>query len=163
MKILSCFPGSGKSYLSAQHPEINDSDSSKFDKISFPGNYLQHIQEKFNAGEPTLVSTHLVVRDGLRAAGIPFTLIYPEVQCKAEYRERYINRLVEGGTVDRQTAEKSPFVHLLDAYWDQWIEECRQQLGCLHLRLYPGEYLSDAVRLEGTSFVAVNPIRIQQF
>lgn len=159
MKLLSCFPGCGKTTLAAQHPEINDSDSSTFDKAEFPSNYLQHLQEKFAAGEPTLISTHLAVREGLRAAGIPFTLVYPEQDCKDEYRERYIGRLIADSGVDRAVAEKAAFVQLLDQNWDQWIEQCHRQLGCVHLRMYKGEYLSDVVRFENNQFVPVDPIR----
>lgn len=163
MKLLACFPGCGKSTLAANHPEVNDSDFSRFDKTEFPSNYLQHLQEKYAAGEPTLISTHREVREGLRAAGIPFVLVYPDKADKAIYRKRYIDRLTTDGTLTPEEAERMPFVKLLDENWDQWIDECYYQLGCYHIRMGGDEFLSDVVRVENGEFVLNNPVRLQQF
>ena len=135
MQIIAAFPGTGKSYLSNKHPHISDSDSSRFDKRYFPGNYLDHIQALYDRGLCSFVSSHALVREGLVKRGLPFLLAYPDHSCKAEYLERY-----------RLRGSSESFINLLDANWDAWLDECVAQKGCGHLVLTEGVYLSDAIQ-----------------
>lgn len=83
-KVISGFPGVGKSTLFNTGLNCSDSDSSKFDKSLFPGNYISHIQKLLNSGELdfVFVSSHEIVRDALISAEIPFTLVYPCLEAK---------------------------------------------------------------------------------
>ena len=135
MQIVSAFPGCGKTTLSKKHPNINDSDSSHFDKRYFPGNYLDHIQALYDRGACTLVSSHALVREGLAKRALPFILAYPAVDCKAEYLERY-----------RLRGSPQAFIDLLDKNWESWIAECENQRDCIHIRLMKGQYLSDVIK-----------------
>lgn len=138
MKIISGFPGIGKSSLYNQAPErIADSDSSQFDKSEFPDNYIVHIRQLLEEGikDYILVSSHFEVRDELEERGFPFFLVYPERGLKEEYLQRYRDR-------------KSPqaFVDMMDANWDKFITGCEDQEGCEHIVLKSGQYLADVFK-----------------
>ena len=94
-KVYSAFPGCGKTtYFNNTDKNVLDSDSSKFDKRHFPGNYLDHIERSIEDPnvDKILVSSHKDVRDGLVRRGIPFVLVYPERTIKEEYIQRYKDR-----------------------------------------------------------------------
>lgn len=141
--FISAFPGTGKSSvhgntrtnglyavradgtsLFRHMPKENqtfvyDSDSSTFDKSEFPQNYISHMNDVINRhkknGHPFLFlcSSHDTVRNAMQKEGIPYTLIYPRRDLKAEYIERYKN--VEG---------PQAFIDLMDANWDKFIDSC---------------------------------------
>lgn len=146
--VISAFPGTGKTVLT-QYKGLNilDSDSSKFDKAGFPDNYIKHIKEKadtYDSDIPALkpfvdilcVSSHKVVRDAMKADRIHYTLVYPYLESKEEYLDRY-----------RKRGSSEAFITLLDSNWKTWLSECCYQKGCTHYRLLPQQYLSDAVGL----------------
>lgn len=115
--VISAFPGTGKSYATKKLDNVVDSDSSKFDKVNFPANYIEYIKDEIEQKTSVIfVSTHQEVRDALVKADIPFILIYPDISLKEEYLRRYKKR-------------KSPqsFINLLDEKWDDWITSCEIQ------------------------------------
>lgn len=138
MKIISGFPGIGKSSLYNQAPErIADSDSSQFDKSEFPDNYIVHIRNLLEEGvkDYILVSSHFEVRDELEERGFPFFLVYPERGLKEEYLQRY-----------RDRNSPQAFVDMMGANWDKFITGCEDQEGCEHIVLKSGQYLADVFK-----------------
>lgn len=135
--VFSGFPGVGKStvFRNADGLVVADSDSSTFDKKEFPDNYLMHIQETRPKVDVLLVSSHNVVRDELEERGIPFHLVYPTVDQKEDYMNRY-----------RQRGSPQPFLDLMDQNWEKFIGECAQQIGCTHVVLKPGQFLGDVIQ-----------------
>lgn len=132
-KIISAFPGVGKTFLfNNTEKKILDSDSSKFDKSKFPQNYIEHIKRNIGKVDVILVSSHKEVREALVENNIYFTLVYPKKDLKKEYIKRYKERGNLGG-----------FVELLSDNWDDWIEELQNQKGCDQYELLSGEYLSN--------------------
>lgn len=138
-QVVCGFPGVGKSSLfrSQRGNTILDSDSSTFDKSKFPANYLEHIKDRTAEGYTILASSHADVRKALQYAKIPFLLVYPALECKDEYLQRY-----------RERGSPDAFVNLLDKNWGDWIGDCQQQTGCAHRVLQPGEFLSSMDNLE---------------
>lgn len=160
-KIFSVFPACGKTYLYEHQDEyglkILDSDSSEFswtlqlmrdrkgnpmkgvEKVrnpDFPNNYIQHIKENIGKYDYIFVSSHKEVRDALDAAGIDFTIVYPEYRCLEEWIGRCYMRQREG---------KNGFpIEVLINNWDRWITQCHE-CGFKHdeLILRPGEHLSN--------------------
>lgn len=144
-KIVSGFPGVGKSTLFT-NPNgliVLDSDSSSYSwsdqekKIrnpDFPANYISHIEENMDSADIILVSTHAPVRDGLVRKGIDFILVYPGLDMRDEYIERYVSR-----------GSAAEFVNLLHTNYNGWVEELMAQEGCRHVVLRPGQHLSDVV------------------
>lgn len=131
--IVSAFPGTGKTHFfeNSRKLTILDSDSSKFDKNHFPKNYIEHILENIGKVDVVLVSSHKIVRDALVEAGIPFILVYPKKELKAEYIERY-----------KQRGNLKDFVDLIEKNWDSWIDGCSGQTKCFKHQLSSNEYLS---------------------
>ena len=68
-------------------------------------------------------------------AEIPFTLVYPSLEMKDEYIQRYINR-----------GSNEQFVTLLKANYESWIQELMMQTNCKHVVLETGQYLSDVMK-----------------
>lgn len=140
--IILGFPGVGKSTL-AQKEGYQDSDSSLFSWAptsrtrhpEWPDNYLDHLEEaaKFKV---VLASTHAEVRKGLVARGIPFTLVYPSLEMKREYIQRYVDR-----------GSSAEFIELLESQYEKWIRELMNQEGCEHFVLTSGQYLSDILEV----------------
>lgn len=143
--IVCGFPGVGKTSLFTAETELKilDSDSTNFSwsdetktqrNPEWPQNYIAHIQENRDASDILLVSSHDVVRTALVEAGIPFILVYPSLDMKDEYIQRYIQR-----------GSNESFVALLKAHYEKWIAELMEQRGCTHVVLQSGQYLSDVV------------------
>ena len=135
-KLISAFPGVGKSHLykNKGNKIILDSDSSKFDKKNFPKNYIKHIKNNMGKADIILISSHDVVRDALVTNNLYFTLVYPDKSIKDEYIQRY-----------RDRGNKDNFVKLLEDNWDSWISDMENQKGAEHIKLQSGQYLSDVI------------------
>lgn len=143
--VISGFPAVGKShycnYDADYHPQnwTSDSDSSKFSWLSegirnpdFPNNYIEHIKECIGKYAVVFVSSHKDVRDALVNNGIPFTLVYPKRELKAEYIQRYKDR-----------GSEQSFVDLVESNWNNWIDELEAQTDCKKIILESGKYLSN--------------------
>ena len=148
-RIISAFPGTGKTYLFTHPPAgkvILDSDSSKFSwarrgvrNPKFPTNYIEHIHDHLGKADYILVSSHRDVRDMLHKVGMPYIAVFPSLGLMHEYLRRFTLRGSDPG-----------FVALLGQNWTGWIQDMSRD--CQHgIVLGAGEYLSDVVRmLEGS-------------
>lgn len=136
----SGFPGVGKSTVygdrDAYSVNILDSDSSTFDKSQFPGNYIKHIQQQIALGNLILCSSHDTVRAALVANNIPFHLVFPDPKCKMEYLQRYTDR-----------GSPAAFVDMMYNKWDEFIDGCQKQEGCVKTILQPGQFMCDVPAL----------------
>jgi hypothetical protein len=131
-QVICGFPGVGKSTLFRDRGDqkILDSDSSTFDKAEFPQNYIAHIKEKIAEGYTILASTHDVVRQALVDNDIPFGIVYPALNCKAEYLQRY-----------KERGSPQQFIDLMDNKWVDFVNGCASQKGCVSHCLAQGEYM----------------------
>jgi hypothetical protein len=125
-KIISAFPGTGKSYYHKKYPnETLDSDSSNFSWIkdedgnntkernpNFPENYIEHIKSNVGKYKYIFVSSHKEVRDALLDSCIFFYIVYPEGSRKEEFLKRYKDR-----------GNPEGFVKLVDENWNSWLAE----------------------------------------
>ena len=134
-KLISAFPGTGKSYFfDNSFLKVLDIDSSNFDKSEFPENYIKHIKDNIGKVDVILISSHKDVRDTLLENNIKFTLVYPEKSLKDEYIKRY-----------KQRGNDEKFITLLENNWDNWLEELNNQRGCEHIVLSKNEHISDKI------------------
>jgi hypothetical protein len=125
-KIISAFPGTGKTHFYLRHQETSlDSDSSNFSWITdesgnkvrnpeFPKNYVQHIKENIGKYRYILISSHKEIRDALLDECIFFYLVCPDITRKEEFIERY-----------KERGNDENFIQLLEKNWDDWINEVR--------------------------------------
>lgn len=131
--LVSAFPGTGKSYFFREsRKSVLDSDSSTFDKVGFPENYIFHIKENIGKADIIFISSHKEVREALVENNLDFTLVYPSKDQKDTYIERYKKRGSPQG-----------FIDLLTKNWDAWITELEQQRNCTHIVLKEDEFMSD--------------------
>lgn len=132
-RVISGFPGVGKTFESADSRTMSDSDSSLFSWIEpgvrhpeFPQNYINHIKSLVGKVDIVFVSSHAVVRQALQDNGIEYELVYPDIQLKAEYMKRYAQR---GSSVEFQT--------MMHRNWYDFIAE-------LNNETYPTKHILDA-------------------
>lgn len=125
-KVISGFPGVGKTkfFKSAinDNTVILDSDSSNFSWLpgkmgierdpDFPNNYISHIKANMGKADYILVSSHQEVRDKLREEDIIYYLVYPALECKSEYLERY-----------RRRGSKFEFIQFMNKNWENFIKQ----------------------------------------
>jgi len=136
-RIISGFPGIGKSYYHKKYPKTTlDSDSSWFSWIrkpdgkkvrdpDFPNNYIKHIKENIGKYEFIFVSTHKEVRDVLKENCIFFYLVYPD----RDQKERFLKLYTERGS-------DKDFIKLLSDNWDIWIKKLEFcETGCKQIRM----------------------------
>ena len=129
-RIISAFPGTGKTYYHISNRENTlDSDSSNFSWIKdekgkntdkrnpeFPKNYMENIKSNIGKYDFIFVSSHKEVRDALRENGIPYYLIYPPTEKKDQFMKRYVDR-----------GSSKEFISLMDSNWEKWISEIDQE------------------------------------
>ena len=142
-KIISGFPGVGKSYLFNEVTDkiILDSDSSQFSWIEkgvrhpeFPQNYIKHIVDNIGKVDIILVSSHKVVRDALRENNINYTVIYPSKEYREEYLERY-----------RLRGNDENFINMIGRNWNYFISEIEAETFPTKICLDFNTYLKDLV------------------
>lgn len=139
-KIVSAFPGVGKTTYHKKHSETTlDSDSSSFSWIindngekvrnpEFPQNYIEHIKQNIGKYKYIFVSSHKEVRDALLDNCLYFYLVYPEGNRKEEFIQRY-----------RDRGNDENFIKLVDSNWDDWMEEFYwMERGCQKLTAFDG-------------------------
>jgi len=141
--LCSAFPGTGKSYFytvfgGMDGKVILDSDSSTFNKVGFPTNYIEYIKANIGKADIIFISSHKEVRDALVEEGLEFTLVYPNPFLKIEYINRYKTR-----------GNDFSFVKLLETNWIKWMRELTAQKGCFHVLLGTNEYISDKKEIFG--------------
>lgn len=142
-RVVAAFPATGKSYLASRMPGVADSDSSQFSWTyrgpperhpHWPGNYIDHLNElRRSSLGLVLVSTHAEVRAALVQHGIDFTLVYPMVELREEYRER----------MEHRGSPPALIAKVIDELWEPALAECRAQRGCYHVELCSGGYLAN--------------------
>jgi hypothetical protein len=141
--VVSGFPGIGKSYLYKLNEKmiILDSDSSEFSWIEegvrhpdFPNNYMEHIKSNIGKVDNIFVSSHDIVRRELEANGINYLLVYPSIDLKDEYIQRYKDRGSNEG-----------FINFIRSNWKEFITAIEKETFPELIRLYSGEYLRDAL------------------
>lgn len=103
-KIISAFPGIGKTTLVQTNKNYIDLESSDYKWLDidkglsieerkgtaktinpdFPANYIKKICELTSMGFNVLISSHKEVREALQAQGIKYTIVLPSLNMKEE-------------------------------------------------------------------------------
>lgn len=150
-RIISAFPGVGKSYFHKENPETClDSDSSNFSWIEgtkernpdFPRNYIEHIKNNIGKYDFILVSSHKEVRKELAKNNLFYYLIYPEAYHEYGMKEEFIERY-------RRRGSRQEFLTLLEDMFNAWIKDCEQEdyPGCKKICLSnKDDFLTNEIR-----------------
>lgn len=120
--------------------EVIDLDSLPFSYLpsgernpEFTKDYVEAIMKRLPQRCVLLVTAHEELRNALVENGISYTLVHPVSSAKRAWLER----LAERGTPQ--------YIPLVDAMWDKWFEQCKNQAGCLHVTLEAEQHLSDVL------------------
>ena len=133
--VICGFPGIGKTFTVQNwiysNIKIYDSDSSNFSWIDkndhskgrspdFPANYIEYIKSIDNENSVVLTSSHKEVRDALKAAGIDYYVVYPNLESfgKDFYLDRIRRR--ENGI------NSNSFVSLIAENCEDWIRDIEE-------------------------------------
>lgn len=153
-KIISAFPGIGKTTLVQINKNYIDLESSDYKWIDidktlpieerkgtaktinpdFPNNYIKKINELTGMGFNVLISSHKEVREALQAQGIEYTIILPSLDMKEEMINRYLSR-----------GNQESFVNLLKTNYEKFVEDLSMDTN-EKIVLKSGQYLSDLVK-----------------
>lgn len=152
-KIISAFPGIGKTTLVQTNKNYVDLESSDYKWIDidktlsieerkgtaktinpyFPENYIKKIIELTDMGFNVLISSHKEVREALQAQGIEYTIILPSLDMKEEMISRYLSR-----------GNQESFVNLLKTNYEKFVGDLSIDPN-EKIILKSGQYLSDLV------------------
>ena len=153
-KVISAFPGIGKTTLVQTNKNYIDLESSDYKWVDidrtlsieerkgtaktinpdFPENYIKKIIELTDMGFNVLISSHKEVREALQAQSIEYTIVLPSLDMKDEMINRYLSR-----------GNQENFVNLLKANYEKFIEDLSMDPN-EKIILKHGEYLSDIVK-----------------
>lgn len=153
-KVISAFPGIGKTTLVQTNKNYIDLESSDYkwldiDKTlpieerkgtaktinpDFPNNYIKKISELTDMGFNVLILSHKEVREALQAQGIKYTIVLPSLDMKEEMINRYLSR-----------GNQENFVNLLKTNYEKFVEDLAMDPS-EKIVLKHGEYLSDIVK-----------------
>lgn len=131
VRIISAFPGTGKSYYynntkSSEQLKVYDSDSSQFSWLepgvrnpNFVTDYVDHLVRLASLDTPgtntiILASSHQEVRDELAARVLNYYLIYPDRDMKTKYLEKF-----------KERGSPEGFIKLMDEKWDDMVDSCQ--------------------------------------
>lgn len=142
-KVISGFPAIGKTVLTKEsHSIVLDSDSSCFSWIekgvrhpNFPNNYMEHIKKNLGKVDYILVSSHDIVRKALKENNIQYTLVYPSIELKEEYIQRYKDRGNDEG-----------FIQFINSNWDSFITDIENEQFPFKVKLTKNQFLIDVLQ-----------------
>lgn len=166
-KIVSGFPGVGKSYVFNKAKELGlvilDSDSSAFSwtsegirNPSFPSNYIEHIKANLETADLILVSSHAEVRAALKEAKLRYYLCFPDLDTTD--KELYMDLLLNRGSSES-------FVSLVSDNWVSWIAGCETDEYATKIPMKAAhvhhliEYVISMFKLDGKFIISKNIIK----
>lgn len=115
IRILSGFPGVGKSTLAKNNPGIIDLDSALFPKDeTFVESYMKKIMEYLDNPKikGVMVSTHPQLLEALYEGDLNVMLVAPDASLKDEYMARYEGR-----------GDWEAFLKQLDENWYNYLQD----------------------------------------
>ena len=153
-KIISAFPGIGKTTLVQTNKNYVDLESSDYKWVDidktlsieerkgtaktinpdFPANYIKKIIELTDMGFNVLISSHKEVREALQSRSIKYTIVLPSLDMKEEMINRYLSR-----------GNQESFVNLLKTNYEKFVEDLSMDPN-EKIVLKSGQYLSDLVK-----------------
>lgn len=133
--IYAAFCGTGKSFLCKKHPNTyKELECWEYRNGDFPNNYIKDVTMMLGKCKYLFISTDPVISKGLKELGIEVKLIYPSIELRNEYLDRYIDR-----------DSPSDFIGEVMKNWTTWITELHEQNYCKQIELESGEYISDVL------------------
>lgn len=160
--IISAFAGVGKTTFANKYSDkvielesgnfkwLNDEKSNENKRTinpKFPINYLEAIKSANSKYKIVLISQHEIIRKCLDAVRLDYIIVYPNIDTKQEYIDRYNNR-----------GNLSNYVELMSKEWDNWIGALNNVNNHKKIILNHGEYLENYIDfVDGEPVILDNP------
>lgn len=151
--IVSAFAGVGKTTLAKKYgkdvidlesgnfkwlengnTEATKGDNKRTQNPKYPINYLEAIKKANTEYKVVLISQHSIIRKCLDAVKLDYVLVYPNIDMKDEFIQRYKNR-----------GNNENFINLILNNWDSWIYDLDNVQNHTKIVLNKGQYLTDFV------------------
>jgi len=133
-KIIAAFCGTGKTYLT-EKDNLNCVEIEYWRyKEGRHKQYIEDVWKYFRNRKYIFIATDPEGLKLLKKEGFKITLVYPSIELRNEYLDRYIER-----------DDSSNFIGVFMKYWETWINELKEQSYCDHIILNKGQYLSDVI------------------
>lgn len=133
--ICAAFCGTGKTYI-CEKTNLNavEIEYWKYKDQGSSHEYVEDIKKHFGTVDYIFISTDPEGLKLLHEHKFSITLVYPEIELRNEYLDRYIDR-------------DSPhdFIGAFMKHWNQWINELKEQTYCNHIVLRKGEFLENVL------------------
>lgn len=134
-KIIAAFCGAGKTYICKK----TDIDAVEIEYWIYKDQgiykeYVDDIRAHIGHVDYIFIATDPAGLKLLHQEGFQITLIYPEIELRNEYLDRYINR-----------DSSSDFIGVFMKYWKPWISELINLPFCDHIVLKKGQFLKDVL------------------
>ena len=133
--IIAAFPGTGKTFLCATtNIKAVEIEYWKYKDKGLQNRYIKDIKKHLGTVEYIFIATD---PEGLRLLyneGLKITLVYPRIDLRNEYLDRYIRR-----------SDSVDFIGAFMKYWEPWINELIHNEDHTHIILHSGEYLIDVI------------------
>lgn len=95
---------------------------------------MKHIKDSCEKADYILVSSYDNVRKVLMERGLDYALVYPAIELKEEYIERYKNR-----------GDSEGFVNFIGENWGGFIRAIEDETFPELIKLEAGQYMSDVL------------------
>ena len=132
--ICASWCGTGKTFI-CENTDIKSIEIEYWKyKDGLQKDYVKDIKNNFGEVDYIFIATD---PEGLRLLnneGFNITLVYPRNELREEYLDRYIER-----------DSPSDFIGIFMKYWNDWINELKEQSYCKHIVLNKGQYLQDVL------------------
>lgn len=154
--IVSAFSGCGKTTLGEKYNNVIDLESSLYKYIfdtnisraqiearkatprkrnpEYPQNYIKAIEDASKKYDIVLTSCGPLIREEMEKRNMEYLLVYPDISCKEEYIQRYINR---GNHID--------FIKHLEENFEQWVKAFDEDTNLKRIRIKSGENLEEVL------------------
>jgi len=133
--LCAAFCGTGKTFI-CEKTDIKaiEIEYWKYKDKGLQKKYIRDIKKHLNMVDYIFISTEPDGLELLHNEGFDITFVYPENELRNEYLDRYIER-------------DSPheFIGAFMKYWNNWINELKEQKYGKHIILKKGEYLQDVL------------------
>lgn len=133
--VIMAFSGTGKTTVAKKYSNVIDLESSFYEweyeeevdveamkgvssrknNLAWPNNYILDIKKYYELGKIVLIGMNALIREKLKEEQIPYVVVFPSIECKKKYIQKYHNR---GNSME--------FIKRREAMFEEWIQEFMQ-------------------------------------
>ena len=133
--VIMAFSGVGKTTVAKKYSHVIDLESSFYEwkyegeidveamkgvphrekNLAWPNNYILDIKKYYELGEIVLIGMNALIREKLEEEQIPYVIVFPSIECKEKYIQKYRDR---GNSIE--------FIKRRETRFEEWVQEFMQ-------------------------------------